>query len=241
MLHKVKGIVLKTTNYSETSVIVQVLTDKFGMQSYLINGVKKSKAKIKMNMLQSLHLLDMVVYHKANTNIQRVSELRQTPVFKTIPYDIVKTSIIIFLNEVLYKSIRQQSADESLFDYIFNSIAWFDEVEEINPNFHLSFLLKLTRFLGFSPNEKKRSDQVYFDLQEGEFVSRVPIHSNYLQLEDSLSFISLFNTPLEKISEIKMSNARRRFLLDKILVFYTLHTASFGEVQSHKILETLLS
>jgi len=241
MLHKVKGIVLKTTNYSETSVIVQVLTDKFGMQSYLINGVKKPKAKIKMNMLQSLHLLDMVVYHKANTNIQRVSELRQTPVFKTIPYDIVKTSIIIFLNEVLYKSIRQQSADESLFDYIFNSIAWFDEVEEINPNFHLSFLLKLTRFLGFSPNEKKRSDQVYFDLQEGEFVSRVPIHLNYLQLEDSLSFISLFNTPLEKISEIKMSNARRRFLLDKILVFYTLHTASFGEVQSHKILETLLS
>ena len=241
MLHKVKGIVLKTTNYSETSVIVQVLTDKFGMQSYLINGVKKSKAKIKMNMLQSLHLLDMVVYHKANTNIQRVSELRQTPVFKTIPYDIVKTSIIIFLNEVLYKSIRQQSADESLFDYIFNSIAWFDEVEDIDPNFHLSFLLKLTRFLGFSPNEKKRNDQVYFDLQEGEFVSRVPIHSNYLQLEDSLSFISLFNTPLEKISEIKMSNARRRFLLDKILVFYTLHTASFGEVQSHKILETLLS
>ncbi len=241
MLHKVKGIVLKTTNYSETSVIVQVLTDKFGMQSYLINGVKKPKAKIKMNMLQSLHLLDMVVYHKANTNIQRISELRQTPVFKTIPYDIVKTSIVIFLNEVLYKSIRQQSADESLFDYLFNAIAWFDEVEVINPNFHLSFLLKLTRFLGFSPNEKKRSDQVYFDLQEGEFVSRVPIHSNYLQLEDAVSFILLFNTPLENISEIKMSNVRRRFLLDKILVFYTLHTASFGEVQSHKILETLLS
>ena len=241
MLHKVKGIVLKTTNYSETSVIVQVLTDKFGMQSYLINGVKKPKAKIKMNMLQSLHLLDMVVYHKANTNIQRISELRQTPVFKTIPYDIIKTSIIIFLNEVLYKSIRQQSADESLFDYIFNAIARFDEVEEVNPNFHLSFLLKLTRFLGFSPNEKKRSDQVYFDLQEGEFVSRVPVHSNYLNLEDALSFVLLFNTPLEKISEIKMSNVQRRFLLDKILVFYTLHTASFGEVQSHKILETLLS
>ncbi|WP_316805797.1 DNA repair protein RecO [Pedobacter agri] len=241
MLYKVKGIVLKTTNYSESSVIVQVLTDKFGMQSYLINGVKKPKAKIKMNMLQSLHLLDMVVYHKANTNIQRVSEVRQTPVFKSIPYDMVKTSIVIFLNEVLYKSIRQQSADDSLFDYIFNAIAWFDETEELNPNFHLSFLLKLTRFLGFSPNEKRRTDQNYFDLQEGEFVSRVPIHSNYLQLEDALGFILLFKTPLEKISEIKMSNVQRRFLLDKILVFYTLHTASFGEVQSHKILEALLS
>ena len=211
MLHKVRGIVLKTTNYSESSVVVQVLTDKFGMQSYLINGVKKPKAKIKMNMLQSLHLLDMVVYHKTNTNIQRVSEVRQTPVFKSIPYDMIKTSIVIFLNEVLYKSIRQQSADESLFDYIFNSIASFDEIEEINPNFHLSVLLKLTRFLGFSPNEKRRNDQIYFDLQEGEFTSRLPIHSNYLQLEDALGFIYLFHTPLEKISEIKMSNTNGVF------------------------------
>jgi len=241
MLHKVRGIVLKTTNYSESSVVVQVFTDKFGIQSYLINGVKKPRAKIKMNMLQSLHLLDMVVYHKANANIQRVAELRASPVFKTIPYDVIKSSIVIFLNEVLYKSIRQQSADEGLFDYIFNSITWFDESSAINPNFHLSFLLKLTRFLGFSPNDKRRNDQHYFDLQEGEFVSRPPVHSNYLELDDALAFILLFNTPSEKISEIKFSNIKRRFLLDKILVFYTLHTASFGEVQSHKILETMLS
>ncbi|WP_443945895.1 DNA repair protein RecO [Pedobacter sp. AW1-32] len=241
MLHKVRGIVLKTTNYSESSVVVQVFTDKFGMQSYLINGVKKPKAKIKMNMLQSLHLLDMVVYHKTNSSIQRVSELRQTPVFKSIPYDVVKSSIVIFLNEVLYKSIRQQSTDEGLFDYIYNSIAWFDEHQDVYPNFHLSFLLKLTRFLGFSPNEQRRSDQIFFDLQEGEFLSRQPVHANFLRLDDALCFISLFNSPLEKISEIKLSNIQRRFLLDKILVFYTLHTASFGEVQSHKILETLLS
>ncbi|MCX2573236.1 DNA repair protein RecO [Pedobacter sandarakinus] len=240
MLHKVRGIVLKTTNYSESSVVVQVLTDKFGMQSYLINGVKKPKAKVKMNMLQSLHLLDMVVYHKTNTTIQRVSEIRQTPVFKSIPYNVLKTSIVIFLNEVLYKSIRQQSADESLFDYIFSAIAWFDENEDVDPNFHLSFLLKLSRFLGFSPNGRRRGDQNYFDLHEGAFVSRVPVHAHYLEGEDALSFISLFETSLEKIYEIKMSNRKRRFLLDKILVFYTLHTASFGEVQSHKILETLL-
>ena len=124
---------------------------------------------------------------------------------------------------------------------IFNTIAWFDESEQPNPNFHLSFLLKLTRFLGFYPNDKRRQDQNYFDLHEGEFVSRQPFHLNFLELDDALRFISLFNTPLEKIIDIKFSNDQRRFLLDKILVFYTLHTASFGEVQSHKILETLLS
>lgn len=241
MLHKIRGIVLKTTNYSETSVVVQVFTDKFGIQSYLINGVKKSKAKIKLNMLQSLHLLDMIVYHKASTSMQRVAELRPLPVFKTIPYDVVKSSIVMFLNEVLYKSIRQQSADEGLFDFIFNSIAWFDEVEDSFPNFHLTFLLKLSRFLGFSPNANRRNDQIFFDLQEGAFVSRSPIHVNYLELEDATLFILLFESTIDKISEIKMSNQKRRFLLDKILVYYKLHTSSFGEVQSHKILETLLS
>jgi DNA repair protein RecO (recombination protein O) len=241
MLHKIKGIVLKTTNYSESSVVVQVFTDKFGIQSYLINGVKKPKAKIKLNMLQSLHLLDMIVYFKANTNIQRVSELRPMPVFKTIPYDVVKSSMVMFLNEVLYKSIRQQSADEGLFDFIFNSIAWFDEVLTPNPNFHLSFLLKLSRFLGFSPNDNKRTGDIYFDLQEGAYTSRRPIHLNYLEIEDALLFVELFNTSIENISEIKMTNLKRRFILDKILVYYRLHTSSFGEVQSHKILETLLS
>jgi DNA repair protein RecO (recombination protein O) len=112
MLHKTRGIVFKCTDFSETSVVVQIFTEKFGLQSYLINGVKKPKAKIKQNVLQPLHLLDMVVYHKAAGNIQRVAELRHVPVFQNIPYDIVKSSLAIFINEVLYKSVRQQTADE---------------------------------------------------------------------------------------------------------------------------------
>ncbi|RZL99900.1 MAG: DNA repair protein RecO, partial [Pedobacter sp.] len=103
MLQKTRGIVLKTTLYSESSVVAQIFTEKFGIQSYLINGVKKPRAKISMNMLQPLHLVDMVVYHKNNQGIQRVSELRPAPVFSTIPYDIIKSTVTIFLNEVLYK------------------------------------------------------------------------------------------------------------------------------------------
>ena len=162
MLHKIRGIVLKTTLYSESSVIVQVFTDKFGIQSYLINGVKKPKAKIPMNVLQPLHLLEMVVYHKISTQIQRVTEARPVPVFKTIPYDVVKNTIIQFLNEVLYKSIRQQHTDENLFNFIFNAISWFDETDMTSVNFHLAFLLKLSRFLGFAPHEQTRIDQKYF-------------------------------------------------------------------------------
>lgn len=241
MLQKVRGIVLKTTNYSDTSVVTQILTDKFGLQSFIINGVKKPKSKIKLNMLQPLHLLDMVIYYKSGDNLQRVSELRPSPILKSIPYDLVKTSVVLFLNEVLYKSIGRQIPDERLFEFIFSGIAWFDETDKPGSNFHLSFLLKLTRFLGFSPNENKSSDQIYFDLQEGEYVSRTPIHSNYLNAQSAKTFLALYSTPVEKSSAIVIDNAERRFLLDKILVYYRLHTSSFGEVKSHIILENLFN
>ena len=241
MLQKVRGIVLKTTDYSDTSVVAQILTDKFGMQAYLINGVKKTKSKNKMSMLQPLHLLDMVVYHKMNSNLQRISEIRPQPIFKTIPYDFIKTSIVIFLNEVLYKSIKQQGEDQDLFDFIFNAISWFDECAVPSANFHLAFLLKLTRFLGFAPNEEQRSDQYYFDLQEGEYVSRIPTHPNYLGQDDAKSFVSLYKTAIEKIDSINLDSVKRRLILDKILIYYKLHTSSFGEVKSHKILEILFN
>jgi len=241
MLHKTRGIVLKTTLYSESSVVVQIFTDKFGIQSYMVNGVKRPKAKIRMNMLQPLHLVDMVVYHKVNSSIQRISELRPSPVFRSIPYDIIKSTIIMFLNEVLYKSIRQQNTDENIFDYIFNAISWFDETAEANASFHLAFLLKLSRFLGFAPSTQTKSDQSYFDLQEGEFKSLPPIHPYFIQKTEAALFILLFTTPFEKLSEIKIDNLTRRLVLDKILIYYTLHTASFGEIKSHQVLEEVLS
>ncbi|RAJ30433.1 DNA repair protein RecO [Pedobacter cryoconitis] len=241
MLHKTRGIVLKTTLYSESSVVVQIFTAKFGIQSYMVNGVKKPKAKIRMNMLQALHLVDMVVYHKTNSSIQRISELRPSPVFRTIPYDIIKSTIIMFLNEVLYKSIRQQNADENIFDYIFNAVSWFDETDQGGSNFHLAFLLKLSRFLGFAPSTETKSDQSYFDLQEGEFKSLPPVHPYFMEKKEAELFISLFTTPFEKLNEIKIDNTTRRVILDKILIYYTLHTASFGEIKSHQVLEEILS
>ena len=241
MLHKIRGIVLKTTLYSESSVIVQIFTDKFGIQSYLINGVKKPRAKIPMNVLQPLHLLDMVVYHKMNTQVQRVAEARPSPVFRSIPYQVIKNTMVQFLNEVLYKSIRQQNTDENLFDFIYNAISWFDETDDAGVNFHLAFLLKLSRFLGFAPHAQTRSDQQYFDLQEGDFTSIMPAHPNFIDKKDAGYFLLLFVTPFEKLNEVKLDNATRRFLLDKILVYYALHTASFGQIKSHQVLEDVLS
>lgn len=241
MLHKTRGIVLKTTLYSESSVVAKIFTEKFGLQTYLINGVKKAKAKIPMNMLQPLHVLDMVVYHKTGTQMQRISEAHPAPVFRSIPYEVLKNTIVQFLNEVIYKCLGESIHDERLFDFMYHALCWFDETDEADVNFHLAFLIRLSRYLGFAPHFQHRSDQIYFDLQEGGFTSLLPLHPHVMEKEDAVLLHVLFSTPFEKLNEVKISNAKRKFLLSKLLVYYSLHMVSFGQVKSHQILEEVLA
>ncbi len=240
MLHKTRGIVLKTTDYSESSVVVQIFTERFGLQAYLINGVKKPRAKISRNMLQPLHLLDMVVYHKLNGNIQRVAELKNSPILTTVPYNIVKSSLVIFLNEVLYKAIKQESADENLFNFIFYSIEWLDHQEQGLANFHLLFLVQLSRYLGFHPERSEAGTAAYFDLKDGLFVSSKPEHNLFLAPPYTQYFNLLIGRNYEELPEIRLPNEIRRYLLDRLLEYYALHIDSFGQVNSHEVLEEVL-
>lgn len=240
MLHKTRGIVFKTTDYSESSVIVQVFTEKFGLQPYLINGVKKPRAKISRNMLQPLHLLEMVVYHKPNGNIQRVTELRNTPVLTTIPYDMVKSSLVIFLNEVLYKAVRQQETDPNLFNFIFYSVEWLDNQELGLANFHLLFLTQLSRYLGFHPERDEAETASYFDLKDGLFVASRPGHNLYLSPPYTQYFNLLIGRNFEELPEIRFPNDVRRYLLDRLIEYYALHLEGFGQIRSHEVLEEVL-
>ncbi|HTD41986.1 MAG TPA: DNA repair protein RecO [Mucilaginibacter sp.] len=239
MLHKTRGIVFKTTDYGESSVIVQVFTEKFGLQSYIINGAKKPRAKISRNMVQPLHLLDMVVYHKNTGQVQRIAELKNSPVLQSIPYDVIKSSIALFLNEVLYKAVRQQSADENLFDFVFNSIEWLDNQSEGLANFHLLFLTRLTRYLGFHPDQAMNAD--YFDMKNGVFSKYKPEGFSYLSPPHTQNFYSLLHCSFENMAQLKFSNDERRYLVQKLLEYYALHIESFGNIHSHEILEVVLS
>jgi DNA repair protein RecO (recombination protein O) len=239
MLHKTRGIVFKTTDYGESSVIVQVFTEKFGLQSYIINAVKKPRAKISRNMLQPLHLLDMVVYHKNTGQVQRVAELKNSPVLQTIPYDVIKSSLVLFLNEVLYKAVRQQSADENLFDFVFNAIEWLDHQPQGLANFHLLFLTRLTKYLGFYPDLAIKAD--YFDMNNGVFSKYKPEGFSYLSPPHTQNFYQLLRCSFENIQQLRFSNDERRYLVNKILEYYALHLESFGHIKSHEVLEEVLS
>jgi DNA repair protein RecO (recombination protein O) len=240
MLHKTRGIVLKTTPYSENSIVVQVFTEKFGLQSYLVNGVKKPKAKIKLNMLQPLHPLEMIVYHKANGNLQRISELRNQPVLQSIPYDVIKSSLALFINEVLYKSLKMHYEDEAMFSFIFNSIELLDKSQEGIANFHLYFLIKLTKYLGFYPDRTLERDANFFDLKDGVYALSQPPHLYILDESLTKDFALLINASFENLSQLTITLTHRKALLKKILDYYRLHIESFGEVKSHLILEEVL-
>ncbi|RFZ81761.1 DNA repair protein RecO [Mucilaginibacter terrenus] len=240
MLHKTRGIVFKTTDYSESSVVVQIFTEKFGLQSYIINGARKPKAKISRNMLQPLHLVDMVVYHKAAGSIQRISELKNLPVLVSIPYDIVKSSLAMFLNEVLYKAVKQQTPDENIFDFIFNAIEWLDHAATGIANFHLVFLVQLTRFLGFYPRSTQSADAMYFDMKDGVFTNYRPESLSYLSPPHTRNFQNLLQSGFSRIKDIKLSNDERRYLINKLLEYYAIHIEGFGNIRSHEVLEEVL-
>ena len=240
MLHKTRGIVFKTTGYGESSIIVQVFTEKFGLQSYIVNGAKKPKAKIGRNMLQQLHLLDMVVYHKDTGNVQRIKELKNAPLLQTIPYDVIKSSLAMFLNEVLYKAVKQQSADEKLFGFIFSAIEWLDHQTEGLANFHLLFLLRLTRHLGFYPDRYLAGEADYFDLKNGVFSRYKPEGVLYLSPPHTQNFTALLQCSFENIAQLKLANDDRRYLLSKLLEYYALHVEGFGNIKSHGVLEEVL-
>jgi len=241
MLHKTRGIVFKTTDYGESSVIVQVFTEKFGLQSYIVNGAKKPKAKIARNMLQPLHLLDMIVYHKNTGNVQRIKELKNTPLLQTIAYDVIKSSIAMFLNEVLYKAVKQQAADENSFGFIFSAIEWLDHQTEGLANFHLLFLIQLTRYLGFYPDRYLAGDADYFDMKNGVFCRYKPDSVLYLSPPHTQNFALLLQCSFEKMHLLKLTNDDRRYLVQKLLEYYALHIEGFANIRSHEVLEEILS
>ncbi|MEP6610550.1 MAG: DNA repair protein RecO [Mucilaginibacter sp.] len=240
MLHKTRGIVFKTTDYGESSVVVQVFTEKFGLQSYIVNGAKKPKAKIARNMLQPLHLLDMVVYHKETGNVQRIKELKNSPQLQSIPYDVIKSSIAMFLNEILYKAVKQQSADENMFDFVFSAIEWLDHQTDGIANFHLLFLIRLTRYLGFYPDRYLAGEADYFDLKNGTFSRYKPDSVLYLSPPHTQNFTMLLQGTFENIGSIKLSNDERRYLINKLLDYYALHIEGFGNIKSQAVLEEVL-
>jgi len=240
MLIKTKGIVLHSRKYSETSLIVDIFTEAKGLRSYIISGVRTKKAKVSASLLQAMSLVEMVVYHREDKNLTRTKEIKPALVFHSIPFDVQKGAVGLFMVEIAKKTLRESEENPRLFEFLFSTFKYLDQTAHPISNLHLHFLLKLSGFLGFLPESGRKQTRSFFDLQEGIFVNNPPTHPHYLNKELSLLLDQLLRLSKEQSHALKMTRAQRKTLLEQLLVFYKLHLENFPAIYSHLILEEVL-
>ncbi|HEY9045606.1 MAG TPA: DNA repair protein RecO [Ohtaekwangia sp.] len=220
MLHKTRGVVFRFTKYGETSIIVNIFTELFGMQSYIVNGVRSQSTKSKIALYQPLTLLDLIVYHRENANIMRIKEIKCLYPYHAIPTDIRKSALAMFINEVINKTIKEESHAQELCEFLIQSLMVLDKQDKVE-NFHLLFLIKLSRFLGFGAQTKN-------EIVAGRIAS--------LEAEAMLEQLvtASYDAPLT------ISNTLRRELLDVLLKFYTDHIETLTEMKSVQVLREVM-
>ncbi len=241
-LTKCRAIVIRTVNYSESSVILKCYTDLHGTQSYLINGVRSKKSAIRPSQLLPLTLLELESYNQQNKNLQRIKELKCRPNLRSLHFDIGKSAIAMFIAEVVYKSIREDDhIDEPMFEFLFNTIQILDLEQGKTANFPLYFMLQLTRYLGFYPKGIYSDITNGFDLKEGSFDAYD--RRNPFQIEPTLSEkISLLQQcSFNELNDHILSYDQRTKLLHYFIEYYQEHISGFNEIKSHKILAEVLS
>lgn len=241
MLHRTQGIVLHSFRYGETSIIARIFTRDLGLQSYLIPGVRKTRAAVRQNLFQPLTMVDLVVYHKERGGLQRIKEISCPDIYRHIPYDIMKSSIAIFLSEMLTKSLKERDPNTGMFDYISQALRFLDQTSGRVVDFHLVFLLHLSRFLGFQPRNNYDAQYCYFNLKEGLYQTLYSGGDDCLDQQLSHFFHQLNLVELNQLEDLHISGPVRRSLLQKTIDYYRWHLDGLQEVRSHFVLEMVLN
>ena len=185
MLTKTQAIVLHSLKYGESRLIVDLFTRSQGHLSFIVNIPRTSNSKVKKQFFQPLSLLDIEVDIRPKVQLQKFSDVRLLQPFSSIPFEPFKLSISLFISEFLYYALRSEQQNEHLFDYVVNSIQWLDAQEDRFANFHLVFLMRLIRFLGFYPNLDDYVSGDYFDLRESVFCKMPPVHRDFLEPQEA--------------------------------------------------------
>jgi len=244
-LHQTKGIVLRTVKYGETSLIVTVYTELFGIQAYLVNGVRSSSRKGpgKANLFQPAAILDLVVYHQEMKNLQRIREFRWGYLYSHIFFDVMKNAVALYMVEILQKCLRQPEPNPDLFYFIEDAFIHLDGSEgTVLANYPLFFVLHLAGFLGFRIGDNYADRTPVLDLREGVFVHEHPHHPDYLEGQFGYTTALLLRARKpEELGEITLNQEQRRRLMQAYLAFYAFHVPDFGEMRTVNVLQTILS
>lgn len=237
MLSKSRGIVFRAIRYDDKKLIVKIYTDQHGLQSFFVTAGRSAKSKIKPALLQPLTQLELETMQRANKQFAKIHDLRCSYHYTDLYLNTYKTTIAAFLNEVLYTSVKEEEPNENLFHFITAAFQWLDHSEDHISNFHLYFLIELSKHLGFYPQNNFTPQHPYFDLFEGAFVERIPMHANYLSKDSGKLLSDLLMVDLKNIRYYNISKAERDDILSSLLQFYRLHVAGLHEIRSLAVLK----
>ena len=240
MTHKTKGIVLRTIKYGETSLVVTVFTELFGLQTYMVNGVRTAKkSSAKANHFQPGAILDLVVYHSDQKSMQRIKEFKWDFLFQEVLSDVIKNSLALYIVELLQKCLKQPEQNTSLFHFCEDILIQLDSAEkEVTANFALYFSLQLPQFFGFKMNDNYEDELNILDLVEGNFVARNPEHPHFIEgkyAEITSQLLKAMHP--DELHQFKFHLDTRRALLEHYLIYYALHITDFGQMKTLAILQ----
>jgi len=236
MLHKTGAIVLHTVNYNDTYAIVHVLTEAFGPVSYLTARMKSKKTRTPKSLFHPMSIVELEVEHRNLREIQRLKEARAHIPLLSILNSPVKSTICIFLAELIGKVAADRQPDQRMFDFIRQSIRILEVMETDYANFHLVFMIGLSRFLGFYPDSAGYRSGMYFDLRNGAFANHKPAHVHFLNPDESEVFFNLLRMNYENMALFTFSRHERKDIIVRILEYYRIHLNRLPEIKSLEIL-----
>lgn len=239
MIIATEAIVISTIKYGDTSLIVKCLTASNGIKTYLLKGILASrKGKLKVAHFQPLTHLDILAVHKDKSNLQQLRETKINYPYKTIYTNPRKNAIALFLSEILNYALHEEEENNPMFQYITKALQWLDTHEAVS-NFHILFLLHLTKYLGFYPNTTYEN-YPFFDLQEGNFVPSPSLNPT-IKDQNIILLKAFLGTNFDDLHTIKINKESRQCLLDILIKYFQLHLYRFQKPKSLSVLNEVFN
>ncbi|MGE9515746.1 MAG: DNA repair protein RecO [Solitalea-like symbiont of Acarus siro] len=244
MLYSTKGIVLRKYNYGNSSIIAEIYTDKYGKQKYIVKGIGSKYNKISISNFKPLNVVDIIANSNKLHFNHYIKEIKSHE--GNIASCFIKLNIAFFISELLDKSLAYKIVDSDLFNYTINSIEELSLYKNSTDiaNFHLFFIINLSKYLGFYPIENWQdinTQEIYFDMHKAKFAEEKP-KSDFMDIETSKLFI-LFLTSSNQLVKNKINTTReiKRNLTKDLLRYYSIHNGISSEIKSYSVIETLFN
>ena len=241
MWQKTSGIVLRTVRYKDTGLMVTVYTESGGRASFAVSVPQRArKSGVRAAFFQPLALLEMEADVRPTASVHRLKDVKLLHPFASLPFEPRKSAIALFLAEFLYHALRGEAENRPLFAYLRHSLVWLDACQSDFSNFHLVFLMRLSRFLGLYPNLEHYGVGDYFDLRAACFTpSRPTAHADYLPPAEAAHLARLMRMNYDTMRFFRLNRAGRARILEVVLAYYRLHLPAFPVLKSPEVLKEL--